>query len=435
MNRNNYLFQIFCLALIIGFLLGACGEITTPNTSTTEVPTEMDEESVLPTSTTLPASGPKVNYTTTGTIRDDEIWRDEIYLSGDINFANRATLTIEPGTTVFFASNSDDRHANDTGGCFDDYTCRVDDPTLQVGWGANAILLDGRGGTIYAIGTQEDPIIFRPEGDSTSPGQYDGIYIESGALKYTKLLFGSGVQALGNYGSVEIAFNEVRHFLIAGIDAHTTEVWIHHNIIEGGGHHAIGVHKDGVIVENNLVMNCQTGVNLHQQDKVTVRNNIIVDCTIGIAVNGTNNTIENNTIVQVDGPPDGWYYQDQLVYPGFGMGGGIMGSTEGPERIVNNIIYGPFQWAIAYLGSEPVNGAHVEYNIFWDTLEDFGGPGQTVISSNNSNINPEFVDPSNRDFHLMPSSLAIDAGSPDVEDTDGSPSDIGAYGGAGSGSW
>ena len=166
----------------------------------------------LPISTTQPTSAPKVDFTTTGTINEDEIWRGEIHLTGDINMANGATLTIEPGTIVYFASNSDDRHANDTGGCFDEYTCEADDPTIRVGWGANAILLDGRAGRIIAIGTQEDPIIFRPEGDSTSPSQYDGIFIERGALKYAKLLFGSGVQALGKYGSVEIAYNEVRYF-------------------------------------------------------------------------------------------------------------------------------------------------------------------------------------------------------------------------------
>lgn len=434
MSYQKLLQQMIELMVVVLILVGCGIPATAPVPSTaTSIPLTVTP---IPSSAT-PTPGPRVNATTSGTIARDEIWRGEIHLTGDITMANGATLTIEPGTVVYIASNGDDQHC--CAGDFDDeYTRSNNDPTRFGSWNMNAILIDGRGGIIHAVGTSEKPIAFRPEGDNTSPAQWDGVYIERGTIQYTILLYGGHtvIQPLGKSGEViEIAHNEVRYFLWAGIDAHTTNVWIHNNIVEGGGHHGIGIHNDNVVVENNIIMNCQTGVNLHQQDNANVRNNLILDCTNGIAVNGTNSIITNNTVARVKGPPAGWYFQGQLIYPAFSAGGGIIGSAEGPETIVNNIIYGSFNWAIAYHGGEPTKGARVESNLYWNTKSPFGGPGQTIISRNNFNLDPQFVDPIKQDFHLLPSSPAIDAGDPSIFDADGSRSDLGAYGGMGGQGW
>ncbi|MEE9442763.1 MAG: hypothetical protein V3V99_08860 [candidate division Zixibacteria bacterium] len=45
----------------------------------------------------------------------------------------------------------------------------------------------------------------------------------------------------------------------------------------------------------------------------------------------------------------------------------------------------------------------------------------------NISIDPMFV--GDGDFHLQPGSPAIDAGYKEITDTDGSPSDLGIYGG------
>ena len=67
------------------------------------------------------------------------------------------------------------------------------------------------------------------------------------------------------------------------------------------------------------------------------------------------------------------------------------------------------------------------------TYSDIQG-GWTGIG--NINLNPDFVDPSNEDYHLQPSSSCIDAGNPapQYNDVDGSTNDMGAYGGPG-GNW
>lgn len=377
----------------------------------------------------------RINQTTSGTIMADETWRGEIHLTGDIWLANGVTLTIAPGTTVYLAWLSGDQECCGEGFDDDDEYAR-NDPTRFDDWDMSVIVIDGRNGFIQAIGTAEEPIVFTPEGAGTSPGQWDGIYIEQGTLQYAQLLYGGHtvIQILGQSpDQIEIAYNEVRHFLWAGIDAHASNVWIHHNIIEGGGHQGIGVHNDEVLVEHNIITHCQNGVNLHNQSNTIVRNNLIIDCANGIAVNGRNNRIINNTIVNIEGPGAGWYFRDDLIYSAFDPAGGVIGSTEGPETILNNIIYGPMGFAIGYDEGKPSNGADVQYNLYWGTNEAFIGLGQTIISSNNFNFDPLFADPENGDFSLLPESLAIDAGAPEILDMDGSRSDLGAFGGPGGG--
>ncbi len=52
-----------------------------------------------------------------------------------------------------------------------------------------------------------------------------------------------------------------------------------------------------------------------------------------------------------------------------------------------------------------------------------------VGSDGNISADPEYVDPDNGDFSLEASSACIDAGSPSIHDSDGTRSDMGAYGG------
>jgi hypothetical protein len=55
--------------------------------------------------------------------------------------------------------------------------------------------------------------------------------------------------------------------------------------------------------------------------------------------------------------------------------------------------------------------------------------------SNTYIADPRFVDLAAYNFHLLPDSPAIDAGAPDIQDADGSPSDLGAYGGPQGAHW
>jgi hypothetical protein len=88
------------LVIIILILTACSGKPTQPATTTVSP--------MLP-SATLTQPIPRINITASGTIRQDEAWQGEIHLTGDIQLANGTTLTIEPGTTVYLASNNDDQ--------------------------------------------------------------------------------------------------------------------------------------------------------------------------------------------------------------------------------------------------------------------------------------------------------------------------------------
>jgi parallel beta-helix repeat protein len=381
---------------------------------------------------------PRVNSTTSGIIALNETWQGEIHITGDIQMENGATLTILPGTTVYLASNSDDRHMGV--GFDDEYTRSNNDPVRLASWDQNAILLDGRNGIIQAIGTSDQPITFRPEGTSTSSAQWDGIYIERGTLQHAIVLYGgrTAIQILGNSDDdaiVEIAYNEVRFFHWAGIDSHTSNVWIHHNIVEGGGHQGIGA-RYNTLVEHNIVTSAQTGIAVEQGNKSIIRNNIVIDCARGMELrDGGNIDIINNTIAWIKGPPAGWYFQEILIYPAFLNGGGIENYLQTPEIIIlNNIIYGPFDWGIG-MHQQPGDGSVVDYNMMWNQPSPYGGRAISAAGTHNSNQDPLFADPANGNFSLNDGSPAIDTGAPEILDANGSPSDLGAYGGRQGASW
>lgn len=389
------------------------------------------------------AEADRVNKTTSGTISRDETWRDEIHITGDVWLADGATLTIDPGTTVYLASLSDDQRCC-SGDYDDEYTRSNNDPTRLEEWGMRTILIDGRGGVIRAIGTLEAPIVFRPTGDNTSPAQWDGVYVERGTIQHAVLLYGghTPIQAVGGSGdalgfepTIEIAYNEVRHFLWAGIDAHTPDVWIHHNIVEGGGHQGIGA-RDNSLVEHNIVLNAQTGIAVENGNGVIVRNNLVIDSVRGMELrSGHDIQVTNNTVARVDGPPTGWYFEGDLVYPAFEIGGGIESYLQSSGiEILNNVVYGPFDWGVG-LHQELGPASEVDYNLMWGQPSGYAGRGWGGAGPHLLAEDPRFVDPAVGDFHLMGDSPAIDTGSPSVSDSDGSISDLGAYGGPGGGGW
>lgn len=372
-----------------------------------------------------------VNVTTSGFIFRDEIWRDEIHITGDINIDPNATLTIEPGTTVYLASFSDDQHGGQ--GWADEYVLSHEDPTGQDEWVQNAISIWGR---IVAIGTPEAPITFTTDGDSDSTAQWDAIIITGGALKYCLVEnthIGVNIQGPG----VEVAHCTVRNNLWVGVDIHAPDAWVHHNQIFGGGHHTIGVFDNNATIEHNIITAGQQGISGEGGDGVVVQNNLFLDNATGINIGPGSEqfAIVNNTFVRLSGPPDGWHFQGTLIYPS-GLAGpfGIhIFKENATDIIINNIIAGPRGEGIS-IEFPLAEEAQIDHNLVWgSTRANFRWP-PGFMQSNNVAVDPLFVDPENGDFHLQPESPAIDAGFPDLLDPDGSISDLGAYGGP-AGEW
>jgi len=243
------------------------------------------------------------NQAFSGDIVQDQTWSGEVRVTGEIRLAKDVTLKIEPGTVVYLSPNSNDQHPSGYDAS-DDYTTKYNDPVRLASWSSNAINIDCRYGIIEVMGTPENPVIFKPEGSSTSPGQWNGILIGRGKIQYARL-YSAGQTAMnifGDYpGTVEIAHNEVKYFHWAGIDSHRNNVWIHDNIVEGGGHQGIGV-RYNTLAENNTVSRAETGIGVEDANGAVIRHNTVIDCPVGIGLrSGTSAEVTDNTIPCVIG--------------------------------------------------------------------------------------------------------------------------------------
>jgi predicted outer membrane repeat protein len=134
---------------------------------------------------------------------------------------------------------------------------------------------------------------------------------------------------------------------------------------------------------------------------------------------------------------------DQTVFVGnfaSWRGGGIRCRGSCTLSLANSIFVGnevnTRSGAIHLEGAGTVTASHTA--VWANTPDDDWDP---IGSNGNVALDPAFLDydptadPADWDLHLSSTSPLIDAGDPAILDPDGSPSDIGLYGGAGAGLW
>jgi len=92
-----------------------------------------------------------------GTISENAIWTDRVYVSGDLKIASGKTLTIKPGTKVYITPDDNEN---------------MYDPTVV------EFRVDG---TLIAEGTASNPIEFKSFSESPQPGDWAGIQVFGGA--------------------------------------------------------------------------------------------------------------------------------------------------------------------------------------------------------------------------------------------------------------
>jgi hypothetical protein len=177
-----------------------------------------------------------------------------------------------------------------------------------------------------------------------------------------------------------------------------------HDLAVGGDSfnqaYAIYTSGDNHIIENNHIHHVASyGIHMYAGAIVNnnniIRNNLIHNTgNVGILVGSGNDALVHNNMIYDSG--------DDGIQLGF------RGSRAG---IYNNTIYRCATSGIRILDSS-IQNAIVRNNIIWqngtDTVSD--GGFQNTIDHNLSGTDPLFVNATNRDFHLQPSSPAIDAG-------------------------
>jgi parallel beta-helix repeat protein len=223
---------------------------------------------------------PNVNKTTSGVISKNEIWRNEIHITGDIIVLKGVTLIIEPGTKVLIAANSDSHNLNSA----DSFNMKkginetnTADKYIHPGEPYNdegnhiSIIIFGR---LEAVGTEEEMISITS--DSLNPTRYD----------WTGLRFGEGI----------FSFVEMKHY--RGFDpGNKTEV--SHSILSEVGGCAICFNngKSAEVKFNTVFDASHELIDIHDSSPV-IQNNVLGPNPdrAGIIIDGGSATITNNTI-------------------------------------------------------------------------------------------------------------------------------------------
>ena len=111
---------------------------------------------------------------------------------------------------------------------------------------------------------------------------------------------------------------------------------------------------------------------------------------------------------------------------GWDWRGGIIQDNSQAQGVIirNNIVSQNLTFQIAVAGDVPTEFVSIDHNL----IEGYRGYEDEVIGVNDLEGNAGFFDPFSFDFHLSPSSIAIDRGSPleaPVTDFDGDARPIG----------
>ncbi len=243
-------------------------------------------------------SEPLVNHTSFGVISRNETWQGEMHVIGDIIVAKGATLTIEPGTTVLIAANSDannlfhDPRSMRQGIVPLDYS--GPGPLAGERWMDEgnhvSIYIEG---TLYAVGTPDSMILITS--DSPNPGRYDWNLFEfcNGIISYAILEYYRTLEPrdgtvvshsiLRHNGGCAACFNSDQSAVVEYNTIYDTS----HELIDIGGA------ASPIIRNNHLGPNAPvtypagnegggTGIALNGGESFEIAGNVIEDCHTGI---------------------------------------------------------------------------------------------------------------------------------------------------------
>jgi parallel beta-helix repeat protein len=237
-----------------------------------------------------------------------------------------------------------------------------------------------------------------------------GINAEDGALTITDNTVyhtnGDGVRTAGSSTQIEIRSNSVYTAGNDGIDARGAIIAIMHNTVSGCADNGIRSEGDeAALIEANWMLDNAVGLAIRDALVFTITNNVIGD--------------HITASVELTGTGTGLLYHNTLVGSGTGVQGTGLAVLEPLTlTLVNNIVVSH------NVGISATAGAAL---LVRDTL--LWGNGDDPISGTVAvPVPPLFVAPRQQDYHLLPGSPAIDAGT-DVgvaDDVDGDPRPIGA---------
>jgi parallel beta-helix repeat protein len=293
-------------------------------------------------------------------------------------------------------------------------------PGVIVRFSSGAYLNCYDAASIVALGTKDSSIRFTSNQGQPSPGDWGGIgiigtnrkctfrhvVIEYASYGISFRAYASGCNATSNYGRIDSSI--IRNNGTHGI-----------SIVAGGSSYSgCTFPKNGVSspeIFDNAIYSNQVGISIDSYTGflsggyvgASIQHNLMYDnSNNAIACYGDDSAepkIINNTIVE--NGADGIYYQSTFDSIDF--------------EIINNIITSNGKG----INSNNNQRANIKYNDVWGNQSDYSGINTPVSDISKD---PLFKDLPGRDFRLTSPSPCIDAGDPEMEDPDGTVSDIGA---------
>ena len=256
---------ILILSLVVG--LTACdGDSPTPTSSPT-LPA-----SPTPVETEAPGISPNINKTTSGRMMEDEVWRGDILITGDVQVPQEVTLTVEPGATIRFTAQSDDQHGDE------EYS--PEDPSTIHAIMISILVL----GVLDAQGTPDQPIVFTSDSDVPGPMDWQSITIED-----------SGMAVL-DYVVIEHSYFGLQ------LNSPSLRASINHSTIRDvttcgicTGDHPI---DEPIIISNSRFIRCgREAIDTYRDQNIMVHHNVFSDNYVAIMSVGSSIAIESNLFI------------------------------------------------------------------------------------------------------------------------------------------
>jgi beta propeller repeat protein len=236
--------------------------------------------------------------------------------------------------------------------------------------------------------------------------------VEQGSGEDYKWMYGGGIMC--RWGSPVITRNVIMNNHVPYVNQQMGNRWVY-TWSYGGGIYC----SNGAVVTHNIVYNnsAYEGGGICA-GSATVANNIVFgnSAVYGGGVYVSYSSLENNTIVG----------NDCSMEPDYGDGGNVYAwlAYEGGTTIRNNIIcdagsggglyYSGRVWKDMIRFNDVWNNTPANY-AFQDprTYDDIYGAGADLTGRyGNISVDPLFLDPWNRNFHLQPASACVSAGDP-----------------------
>lgn len=186
-------------------------------------------------------------------------WQGEVRLVGDVILAENADLTIAPGTQILFAAPSAEQ---------DIYR----EHPYFIG---SELIVRGR---LQALGTVQQPIVFRAEDPSAPAGRWGAINIEgSPDSRFAYCVFQQADSAVhARQAKVEIRHSVFRHNLV-GVRFHDTDLRVEQNLFEENDT-AIRFHFGSPVIRHNLIRNNRKGLFISAEPRdYAIEQNAFID--------------------------------------------------------------------------------------------------------------------------------------------------------------